>query len=208
MLYLKENHRELTSVIFDLGNVLLDYDPRRFMFELGMDPKVFDPLLKLFFEDMKAEWDALDRNVISTEEFIAVAADREPMYRKEIGFYMRNWKKQFHAIPENVAAMYAAKEAGAKVYVLSNFMKDTFDYIWPHNQFFDDFDGILFSFETRLSKPNPAIYQLLLDMFPIDPEKCVFFDDLQVNVDAANASGLYAVRIEPRSPILPLLEIE
>ena len=97
MIYLNEDHTELNTVIFDLGNVLLDYNPRRFMAELGIAPRHFDRLTEIFPESK--EWQDLDMDLVSDDEFLAAALHKEPALRREINLYHKHWYDLFHAIP-------------------------------------------------------------------------------------------------------------
>ena len=129
MIYLNEDKTPLNAVIFDLGNVLLDYNPRRFMAEMGIDPRHFDRLTEIF--PSSEEWQQLDAGLISDDEFLAAALRKEPTLRREIQLYHKHWYDYFHAIPENVAAFYQIREAGAKTYILSNFQVRK-NYILPY----------------------------------------------------------------------------
>lgn len=191
MIYLNEDHTRIDAVIFDLGNVLLDYHPRMFMAELGIDPKYFDRLEKVFPQSQ--EWQDLDQNLISDDEFLEAALKKEPALRREILLYHKHWYDHFKAIPENVAAFYEVREAGAKTYILSNFQKTCFRVIQEHNVFIDDVDGRVISFECVLRKPDPKIYELIISKYQLDPGHSVFIDDMAVNIEAAKAAGLKTI---------------
>lgn len=205
MITLKEDHTPINAVIFDLGNVLLDYNPRLFMAELGIAPKYFDRLTKVFPE--AREWLDLDQGLITDDEFLAAALRKEPTLRREINLYHKHWYDHFRAIPENVAAFYQLKEAGAKTYILSNFQKTCFRVIREHNAFLDDFDGKVISYEYRVRKPDPEIYRLLIDNYKLDPGHSVFIDDMKVNTDAAAAAGLKTITLPVGGLILDYFEI-
>ena len=206
MIFLNDDRTELSTVIFDLGNVLLDYNPRRFMAELGISPHHFDRLTEIFPESK--EWQDLDENLITVDEFLASALHKEPTLRREINLYHKHWYDHFHAIPENVAAFYQIKEAGAKTYILSNFQQTCFKVMQEHNVFLDDFDGRVISFECGMRKPDPGIYQLLISKFDLDPAHSVFIDDMKVNIEAAASAGLKTILLPVGGLILDYLTIE
>lgn len=206
MIFLNDDRTELSTVIFDLGNVLLDYNPRRFMAELGISPHHFDRLTEIFPESK--EWQDLDENLITDDEFLASALHKEPTLRREINLYHKHWYDHFHAIPENVAAFYQIKEAGAKTYILSNFQQTCFKVMQEHNVFLDDFDGRVISFECGMRKPDPGIYQLLISKFDLDPAHSVFIDDMKVNIEAAASAGLKTILLPVGGLILDYLTIE
>ena len=206
MIYLKEDHSPIDAVIFDLGNVLLDYKPRRFMGEMGIAPKYIDRLLKVFPES--PEWLELDKDTISDDEFLESALRKEPTLRREIRLYHTRWFDYFKAIPENVAAFYELKEAGAKTYILSNFQRTCFKKMREHNIFLDDFDGRVCSFECGMIKPQPEIYELLITKYGLDPARSVFIDDTPVNIEAARAAGLKGVILPIGGCVLDYFTIE
>ena len=88
MIFLNEDRTPLDAVIFDLGNVLLDYNPRRFMAELGIDVKNIDRLMEIFPHSQ--EWQDLDQNLISDDEFLESALRKEPSLRREILLYHKH----------------------------------------------------------------------------------------------------------------------
>lgn len=206
MIYLNEDRTAINAVIFDLGNVLLDYNPRHFMAELGIAPRHFDRLSEIF--PKSAEWQDLDMDLISDDEFLSAALRKAPDLRREINLYHKHWYDHFHAIPENVAAFYQIKEAGAKTYILSNFQKTCFAEIRKHNVFPDDMDGWVISYECHLRKPQPEIYELLISKFSLDPAHSVFIDDMPENTEAARAAGLKTITLPVGGYILDFLTIE
>ncbi len=206
MLYLKENKTPLSAVVFDLGNVLFDYNPRRFMFELGIDQKYYDRLEEIF--PNSPEWLELDKGMITEDEFLARALLKEPMLKKEIITYHKHWPEHCPAVTHNVAAFYDIKAMGVKTYVLSNYQPRSFAYAEEHNIFLHDFDGTVISCRCGLCKPDPAIYKLLIDTYALDAAHTVFFDDLQVNIDAARAAGLLGVVLPPCGHVADYLIFE
>ena len=97
MVFLKENKKEIEAVIFDLGNVLLDYSPRRFLGEMGFHPDLHDRLASVLFEDTET-WSKLDRGTITNSELVEIASAKEPSLRKEIRQYLRKWPYYFNGI--------------------------------------------------------------------------------------------------------------
>ena len=206
MIFLNEDRTPLDAVIFDLGNVLLDYHPRRFMAEMGIAPEHIDRLFEIF--PGSDEWLELDKDTISDDEFLEGALRKEPKLRREIRLYHSHWYDYFKTIPENVSAFYELKEAGAKTYILSNFQKTCFAEMQKHNAFFDDFDGRVISFECRMIKPDPKIYELIISKYRLDPSHTVFIDDTPVNIEAAKAAGLKGIILPVGGYVLDYLTIE
>lgn len=206
MLYLKDGHQPLSAVVFDLGNVMLDFNPRQFMFEMGIRPELFDRLEAVL--NKSQEWLEMDRGVLSNEEFIAIATRKEPSLKKEITKFAKTWPDYFHAVPANVEALYRIKEAGVKTYILSNFMKRTFKLMEERNSFFADFDGKILSCDCHYLKPGAEIYRLLIDTYHLDPGSSVFFDDVAANIEGARAAGMLGVVLPVCAPVTDYLEFE
>ena len=206
MIYLNEDHSPIDAVIFDLGNVLLDYKPSRFMAEMGIAPEYIDRLLKVF--PGSQEWLELDKNTITDDQFLESALRKEPTLRREINLYHKHWYDYFKAIPENVAAFYQLKEAGAKTYILSNFQQTCFAEMQKHNIFLDDFDGRVISFECGMIKPDPKIYELIISKYQLDPSRTVFIDDTPVNIEAARSAGLRGIILPIGGKVMDYLTIE
>ena len=201
MIRLRQNLLEMDAVIFDLGNVLLDYDPFRFMRLLKIDPAVQARIAKALFEN--PIWAEIDRGSMTDDELAEAAGDHDPEIRDQIRFYMRNWSQFFYLIPENVHTFYRIKETGTKVYVLSNFSEATYQKLRAAYSFLDHFDGGVVSYQDKLIKPDLEIYRLLIERCGLDPSRSVFIDDLEANIRSALKVGMNAIWHDPAKPIAP-----
>lgn len=205
MVILKENNTELTAIVFDLGNVLLDYDPARFMFELGIPQEKIPRLVEII--NSRPEWAEYDRGVLSADDIINLAVRDEPFLRREIKNYMKHYPECFSALTQNVELLYRAKEAGLKVYVLSNCPADVFDDFCKRFIFLQDLDGAIISGKYLINKPDQAIFKLLLKTYPeINPSHTLFVDDVKVNADAGRKAGLQALHLPARGAVADYLE--
>ena len=205
MLYLKGNSTQISSVVFDLGNVLFDYDPARFMFELGIPQEHIPRMLEVISN--RPEWDEYDKGTLLAEDIAALAIRDEPRLRKYILHYMKHWSEPFTALTYNVETFYRIKETGAKTYVLSNWMQDSYEYVWDHFIFLHDFDGGIISYEYKLNKPDPAIYELLLKKYPeIDPTHTLYIDDLPRNCEAGAKFGFITLSLPHNGVIEDFIE--
>ena len=200
MLYLKENHQEIDAVIFDLGNVLLDYSPDRFLSEVGIQKIYHERVGNVLFNDPEV-WSKLDLGTLDDAGILKQAIRREPELTDELTRYVENWANYFVAIPENVETFYRIKDTGTRVYALSNFSRDCMKTIKEHNAFMFDFDGMIISYEHGIIKPQPEIYRLLIDTYQINTERAVFIDDIQENVQAARDAGLLAIHYPKKADI-------
>lgn len=206
MLFLKGNPTEIKSVVFDLGNVMMDYDPARFMFELGIPQELIPRLLEITAN--RPEWDEYDRGALTVDDIRELALRDEPGLRREILHYLKHWSEPFTALTENVETFYRIKEAGIKTYILSNWMPDSYEYVLKHFSFLHDFDGGVISYECLLIKPDPAIYRLLLEKYPeIDPAHTLYIDDMSRNCKAGEAVGFITLNLPTNGPIADYIEL-
>ncbi len=201
MIRLRQNLMEMDAVIFDLGNVLLNYTPRRYLELLKIDPALHDRMEKALFGHPL--WAEIDRGTMNNADLADAASKLAPDLSDAIHDYMENWVKFFYLIPENVDTFYRIKDTGTKVYILSNFSKENFEVMESRYPWLKDFDGRIISYREKLIKPDPPIYHLLIDRFKLNPSRSVFIDDLEANVQTAINVGLNAIWHDPGKPIAP-----
>ena len=207
MLYLKGNSTPIHAVVFDLGNVMFDYDPTRFMFELGI-PQEHIPRMREIISD-RPEWDDYDQGLLTAEDITALAIHDEPGLRGEIKHYMKHWNEPFTALTYNVETFYQLKDAGIKTYILSNWMEDSYRYMLDHFIFLHDFDGGVVSYECRLNKPDPVIYEHLLKTYPeIDPAHTLYIDDMKRNCEVGEKMGFITLNLPTNGVIADYIELK
>lgn len=183
----------MTAVVFDLGGVLIDWDPRhlyRRMFD-GDDAAMETFLARV----CTLEWNARLDGGASWSDEVEELARRFPAERDRIVAYRERWPEMLGGAHEATVEILAELRAGGvPVYALSNWAADTFDATRARFPFLAWFDGIVISGEERLLKPDPRIFRVLLERFGLDPAATVYVDDLDANVEAAAALGMRAVR--------------
>jgi putative hydrolase of the HAD superfamily len=179
------------NFIFDIGNVLIDYKPQRFLEGLYDDPALRERLLRLIFGG--EEWVELDRGTITLEQACESICRRAPGLAGEIRAAMGRLTEMFTPIPQTASLLPAVREAGHGLYYLSNYHTAFSRYILGRYNFFRLFDGGVFSCDVHLLKPDPAIYRRLLDAYSLTPASCVFFDDTAANVRTALSLGFEGV---------------
>lgn len=207
MIRLKENPTELSAIVFDLGNVLLAYDPVRFMFGLGIPQEKIPRLVQI--TDGRPEWPEFDRGALTREDIAALAMRDEPSMRHEIKHYLKHRAECFTAVEPNVELIYRAKEDGLKTYLLSDCSFYDYDYFKDHFIFLHDMDGIVISAACQITKPNPGIFEYLLKTYPvIDPAHSLFVDDRKNNTDAGAKKGFLTINLPPAGTIADYLDFE
>ena len=117
------------------------------------------------------------------------------MHAAAIAAYHERWPEMVAGdIPGTVEVLAELRAAGVPLYALTNWSAETFAITRGRFEFLEWFDGLLVSGEERVTKPDPAIFQLLLDRFGLDPTATVFVDDSEANVAAARRLGFDAIR--------------
>jgi len=193
----KEMMNSKQAVVFDLGGVLIDWNPRhlyRKMFdgdEEGME--------RFLSEICTSEWNARQDEgrpfAEATEELIA----RHPEQAEFVRAFFDRWPEMIGgAINEAVEILAELNGAGREVYALSNWSAETFPHARNRFQFLDWFDFTVISGEIGLVKPNREVFDFLLEKTGRRAEECVFIDDSRANTTAARDLGFDVIHF--RSP--------
>lgn len=179
------------AVLFDLGGVLIDWNPRHLYRSLFPDPAQMERFLA---EVCHGEWNrAIDAGQPFAEAIRECQA-RAPEYAEYIGFWFSRWEEMLGGeIPGTVAILRELKDLHLKVCGLTNWSAETFPKARARFAFLDWFDGIVVSGEVGLAKPDPAIFTLAIERLGLVPADTVFIDDSRANVEAAHALGFDAI---------------
>lgn len=196
---------EIRNFVFDVGNVLLSYDPMRTLRTVFHDEDACHAVYNAVF--CAPEWPLADEGLVTEEDQLRAALRRAPEYETEIRYAMDHWHlylPEIEGMPELVKAL---KESGYGIYVLSNFGQ-RFYQMKDHDDLFALADGILISSDHKLVKPFRAIYELLLSKFSLRAEECLFIDDLEENIYGARAAGLHGHRFTGHAELCAWLRQE
>jgi 2-haloacid dehalogenase len=179
------------TVIFDLGGVLIDWNPRHLYRKLFNDE---DAMERFLADVCNGPWneqqDAGRDWGDATTELCAVFPAQEAMIRA----YRARWDEMLGGpIYGTVAIVDTLRERGVPLYALTNWAHDTFAIARQRYAFLDAFKDIAVSGTERLIKPDPAFFQLLLTRSGIDPARAVYVDDTARHVTAAKALGMRAL---------------
>lgn len=176
-----------TTIIFDLGGVLIDWNPR-YVFN-----KIFDNEAdtEWFLENIcTSEWnlsiDAGKPFAEAVKELVAL----NPEWKNQIEAFHLRWEEMLGGdIPESVEILKKIQTAGYPVLGLTNWSDETFPIAFDRFTFLQTFDGIVVSGAEKLIKPDPALYELLLDRYSLIAGNCLFIDDNYHNIAAAVEIG-------------------
>lgn len=184
----------IKNIIFDMGNVLLDYNPDAAMQMLGITEKAKPVMLKELFGG--SEWVQLDLGNISVDEALESIKQRTPEeYHTDLRKCIDGW--DVCMVPVEGAKDFCefVKSIGFGVYVLSNAHKSFYSY-FPRYFSLDFFDGVVVSADVHTVKPDIKIYKHLLEKYSLIAEECLFIDDRQDNVDGALKAGMNAAQFK------------
>jgi 2-haloacid dehalogenase len=182
----------ITAVVFDLGGVLIDWDPRYLYRTLFTDDVAMEDFLTTV---TTPEWNKAQDAGRPWSEAVEELAVRHPEKRELIEAYWRRWPETLGgAIEPTVAVLRDLRATDVRLYALSNWSAETFPIARPRYPFLDWFDGIVISGQEGLIKPDARIFAVLLERYEIHPSQTVFIDDHVPNVDAAAALGMWALR--------------
>jgi 2-haloacid dehalogenase len=178
---------QFDTVVFDIGNVLLKWDPARAF--IG----VLEPAhVKTFMDEIDfASWNHAQDTGRTLAEGVAVVGERWPQHVEAVRAYGRNFTQTIVGeIPGSTRIVEELRVSNIRLLALTNWSAETFP--WARDSFgvLDQFEGIVVSGLEGVAKPDPAIFRLLIERYGIDPERVVFIDDSPVNVSAAARVGM------------------
>ncbi len=181
------------NIVFDIGMVLADFRWKEYMLkDLGFSPEVMDVFAKRLV--LSPLWDEFDLGIRPTDEIIAEMKKQLPEYPKERELFFSRIEDIAVSFPYSEAWIRDLKERGCAVYLLSNYPRRTYRiHEKKHFGFAALVDGKVVSGFERVSKPDPAIYRILLERYQLKAEECVFIDDRQVNIDTALSLGMQGI---------------
>lgn len=180
--------KPINTVIFDLGNVLIGWDPRQLYRQLIEDEAHMEWFLR---EVCNHEWNEQQDAGRPWNEGTAVLRARFPEHAELIDAYRSRWKETLLGpIEGSVAVLAELKARGVRVLALTNWSQETFPIARQLYPFLQWFEGIVVSGEEQLVKPDPRIYQRLLQRYAVDPATALYIDDSARNVAAAEALGM------------------
>jgi HAD superfamily hydrolase (TIGR01509 family) len=183
---------KIRNVIFDLGGVLLDWNPERILGGFYADPALRASLQQSLF--LHPEWRALNRGELTEADFLARAEQRTGRDGAELSALLDSMRESLITKPDTVALLQSLHRRGVPLYCLSDMPISVYAYLRVRHDFWSAFSGIVISAEVRMAKPDREIFDHLLTRFKLRPEQTVFIDDLQLSVDGAIAAGLYAIQ--------------
>ena len=192
------------NIIFDVGNVLFEYDWGKPFREIGLSEEDVERIGQgMFHDEIWSKWDA---GLYTLDEVRRHYISKYPEDEEAInGFMSRigDIRVDRPAVWERIPLL---KQKGYKMYLLSNYSVELFEAHTEGLEFFKYMDGGIVSYAVHYIKPQPEIYDCLLDKYKLDPAECIFFDDREENTEAAEKKGIKSVTIVSQAQLLGEIE--
>ncbi len=180
------------NIIFDLGAVLIDWNPRYLYRQIFQSEEAMEYFLN---NVCTPHWNEEQDGGRQIREAEALLLAQFPEYSHEILAYYARWTEMLGGdIPGTVAIFRELKEKGSHgMYALTNWSAETWPKAVERFEFLSWFDGILVSGQEKMKKPDPAIYQAICKKYALEAETCLFIDDNHRNIVAAQNLGLQTI---------------
>jgi 2-haloacid dehalogenase len=180
-----------TAVVFDLGGVLVDWNPRHLYRRLLANEAEMERFLA---EVTTPAWNLEQDRGRPFAEAIASLVRDHPDQAELIEAYWRRWPEMLGDPHEAIVEVLAElRGSGVRLLALTNWSAETFPFAAPRYPFLGWFEAVIVSGDVKLVKPDPAIFQLLVDRHGLEPSRTVLIDDTIANVRAAEALGFRAI---------------
>lgn len=184
----------MKNVVFDVGGVLLEWNPGRVLQAFYADELERERMKKLIF--FHADWLELDRGTLSEAALLQRIGARAGRPVPELATLFEVVRDSLHPKQDTVALLGSLAARGVPLYCLSNMPSKIYAALSQRFDFWQHFDGIVISGDIRMVKPEPEIFHHLLGRFGLAAGDTVFVDDLPANVEAAQRLGLHGVVFE------------
>jgi 2-haloacid dehalogenase len=181
-----------TVVVFDLGGVLIDWDPRYLYRQLFDDA---DEMESFLAEVTTAEWNAHQDAGRPWAEAIEILLAEHPERRELIEAFHQRWPEMLAGeVPGTVDVLADLRATGVRLVALSNWSAEMFPVARERFDFLAWFEGIVISGDVGVNKPDPRIFGHLVERFDIEPAVALFIDDSPANIDAATLLGFRTIQ--------------
>jgi len=197
---------KIKYVIFDLGGVLLDWNPE-YLYE-----KVFvgdQEKMKWFLQNVCTQHWNMEQDAGRTfEEGTHILLKTFPEYENEIRLFFDRWEEMLKGEIKGTVLIFneLKRLSKVKLYALTNWSSETFPIAKRRFALLNSFEGIVVSGEEHTRKPYSKIYEITLNRFGLEPEQCLFIDDSLENVEGARKMGINGIHFETPSQLKQALQ--
>lgn len=197
----------MKNLVFDMGNVLIEWNSEKILKAITEDINLQDLLRKEVFET--GLWVETDEGVKTREEVIEIVTGKlGEDYRNEITQLLRYWYKYVDVFTKVQDRIIELSKSGYSIYILSNTAFTFYDLVKEgYLPATSVAKGMVLSCEEKVLKPNEKIYNILLERYNLDPHNTMFFDDLPENIWGAARCGINGFVVENESELLTYLDM-
>lgn len=185
----EEHH--IDTVILDIGNVLVQFIPKAYLKKIGFDDEMADRVCEAVIEN--EIWNEYDKGILSYTETLKKFIARTPELEPEIRAAFKNLNGIVKKFDYTDNWIQMLKESGYRVLYLSNISEKLFYDCSEELEFVNQMDGGILSFEAKMIKPDMEIYEEIVGRFQLNPESCIFIDDREINIRAAEKAGMNTI---------------
>lgn len=186
----------ITTIIFDIGNVLAGFSWKEHFERLGYDDEMAERIARATVKN--PAWNEIDRGVLSIEEIMRAFVESDPEIERDIYRALEDVGSMVVRYEYAIPWLQELKGKGYRVLYLSNFSEKAETDCAHALDFLPYMDGGILSYQEKIIKPMPEIYQLLIDRYGLVPEECVFMDDTAVNLEGAEKFGIHTIHFHDR----------
>ena len=180
--------RPIDAVVFDLGGVLIDWDPRYLYRSLFPDDEA--GMERFLSEVVTPEWNLRQDAGRPWSEAVEALSTEFPDQHELIAAYRDRWSETLGgAIEGTVEVLDELRGQGVRLFALTNWSAETFPVALERFEFLGWFEAVVVSGEIGLVKPDPRIFRHLADLHRLEPASTVFIDDSPTNVESARSLG-------------------
>ena len=181
------------NLIFDIGNVICEWNPQALVEKLFETPAQQQEALQSVIQHQ--DWVDLDKGLLDVEQALANAAARSFLEKEALRSIYLETPVSLTPSSSMVAAVQDLKSLGYPLFILSNMQRHSWDRLYPQYDFWSLFDGIVVSYEINMVKPDRKIFEYITRRYGLDTADTLFLDDMQVNVDAAKDCGMQTILV-------------
>lgn len=186
---------EIDTVVFDIGNVLVQFDWAGYLKSLSFDEITYEHVADAMFRN--EDWVAGDLGTVTTEEWLQLFINNDPIYEAQIRKTFAGFGASI--VPYDFTEQWIRyfRRNGMKIYYLSNYSEELYRQSQKTLSFLEEFDGGVFSWKEKCIKPDRRIYERLLSRYALEPKHTLFFDDREENVNAFMELSVHGVVFQP-----------
>ena len=181
----------IKNIVFDISNVLAPFRFKEFLAEKGFDAPMIKRIIKA--SAMTPYWAEFEKGKLTQDEAMDAFIGTDPEIADELHRAYDSCKGIMGRYDYTEKWIDSLKEAGLKIYCITNFTPAGYEQCYDCISFVERFDGCVFSFKEGIVKPDPEIYKTLLRRYDLKAEECVFIDDTEENVRSAEKLGFSGI---------------